>query len=615
MNKTLLYRILEESRDLIPELLPTLWREAYDKSYDALEPPNLMECRQAFLAIQRVAAKRKFCFFIDGLDEYEGALADGVAFVRALLQNQNVKVIVSSRPIAACHDIFHRHPMLKLEDLNRPDIQTYVDKQIGSSVHMERLLQQYTIEARHLLLDLVEKSAGVFLWVVLACRTLLAGFADGDYIHELQDRIDELPKEIEDLFTHVLARIEDRHRLQAVQLLQIAYCNQMNQGDGASLVALPLAMISEHNLDASKLASFRELGVIEMLKKCEQIECRLRSRCQGLLEVVAIHGDELTCVCASPMLAYGQSHEARIDASVWFVHRTLFDYLSSPSKWMPAELQTSKHRFDPQVAAACHALYMSQLTGKKSPKTALTWAKSALRALMQAPSDMFEQVMGILTRLGRIAMSITDRGSGHGFFREYSADIRANHGSLKSSAFHLIVELGLPHFAQLHWPDYRSYFDEACATPLLLHATTRPILAGMAGYEGDQAKMVGLLLTFGCDHNETVADSSLDGIHLRSTTIWGAWLGRIKPFRYSERTKVMAETNCRIMTAFVEAGADVDLAHDKLGMSLEAWVQQALVKPAPTYTQWPCGADEGYVQLISQLLARVRHGEELRQQA
>ncbi|OCK73095.1 hypothetical protein K432DRAFT_450053 [Lepidopterella palustris CBS 459.81] len=78
-----------------------MWREARGSD----ERPTLhspAEMREAFNMIGggRVGT-RKFCIFIDGLDEYAGNYVDGVAFVRTLVANPNVKIVVSSRPVPA----------------------------------------------------------------------------------------------------------------------------------------------------------------------------------------------------------------------------------------------------------------------------------------------------------------------------------------------------------------------------------------------------------------------------------------------------------------------------------------------------------------------------------
>lgn len=63
-----------------------------------------------------------------------------------------------------------------------------------------KLAEKHPLEAQEILDDIVNKSSGVFLWVVLACRSLLSGFASHGRVSELRQSADELPAELEDMF-------------------------------------------------------------------------------------------------------------------------------------------------------------------------------------------------------------------------------------------------------------------------------------------------------------------------------------------------------------------------------------------------------------------------------
>jgi hypothetical protein len=43
--------------------------------------------------------------------------------------------------------------------------------------------------------ELVEKASGVFLWVVLACRSVVEGLIAYDSTADIKARVDELPRE------------------------------------------------------------------------------------------------------------------------------------------------------------------------------------------------------------------------------------------------------------------------------------------------------------------------------------------------------------------------------------------------------------------------------------
>ncbi|KAF2689994.1 hypothetical protein K458DRAFT_277886, partial [Lentithecium fluviatile CBS 122367] len=246
---------------------------------------SLAEMREAFNMIGggRVGT-RKFCIFIDGLDEYAGNYVDGVTFVRTLVANPNVKIVVSSRPVPACVQAFSNKPQLQLQDLTEGDITEYVNDTIGSHPHMEILSKSDPVGTNRIQRDIGEKASGVFLWVCLVCHSLLESFACYDSVSELQYLVDELPREIEDLFQHMLSRIKPRYQEEAAKLLLICYQSQLASEDNRVYTA-SLAIANEYGFDLARMREPRGLAREEGAAKCQILEGRLRSRCCGLLEI------------------------------------------------------------------------------------------------------------------------------------------------------------------------------------------------------------------------------------------------------------------------------------------------------------------------------------------
>jgi hypothetical protein len=69
-----------------------------------------------------------FCFFLDGLDEYEGKPTDIIRLVELLKSMLKVKVCVSSRPWNEFEKVSGQDESKKLymHDLTRGDIELYV---------------------------------------------------------------------------------------------------------------------------------------------------------------------------------------------------------------------------------------------------------------------------------------------------------------------------------------------------------------------------------------------------------------------------------------------------------------------------------------------------------
>ncbi|RYP04282.1 hypothetical protein DL764_004545 [Monosporascus ibericus] len=370
LSRGLLYHILEADPSLIPRLLPNMWREAHRADASDLSLPSAPEMVQAFCNLRAETTKARFCFFIDGLDEYSGHLARGIDFVRDLATGNTIKVIVSSRPVTSCFQAFSHKPNLQLQELTKDDIKVYVNDTVGSHPYMEDLQAADPTAVGSILEAIVYKASGVFLWVVLACRSLLDGFDAFDYPEELRRRVDELPPELEDLFKHMLNNIESRYRNQAARFLRVCYEKHVNaeaksRAQGSSSVTsngvytLGLALLDEHEMNLGQFPVLRELPMDERERKCRVFESRLRSRCCGLLEV---HQDR-RCFCDACDAALfsdapDKPNYGLLDSNVEFMHRTVFDFLNTPNVWDSACLQTDEPDFDPNHVLSRMSLHL-----------------------------------------------------------------------------------------------------------------------------------------------------------------------------------------------------------------------------------------------------------------
>ena len=296
LERALVYQVLNAEPSLIPELLPHMWREALD-SNKYLGVPSPAELKTVITHIgQGLNCARKFCFFIDGLDEYEGDCSRGISTIRHLAVNPNVKVIVASRPIPDCVQSFRGFRTLQLQDLTKRDITNYANDVIGSHAYIKQLAQnQSPTVLADICHNIASKASGVFLWVVLACGSLLKGFASHDTIESLNARIDELPEELEDLFRHMLRKIGPRYQAQAAKLLRVCYENKLN-GE-PDLPTIGLAIVEDARFELVH-GSPLETSPVAKRPKCEGLEARLRSHCRGLLEIQKLQLSNIwLCFC------------------------------------------------------------------------------------------------------------------------------------------------------------------------------------------------------------------------------------------------------------------------------------------------------------------------------
>ncbi|KAF2450179.1 hypothetical protein P171DRAFT_438871 [Karstenula rhodostoma CBS 690.94] len=307
LARGLLYHVLNQNRLLIPVVLPGMWREAHANNGTAqLELPSISELNEAFRRLGTQATNGAYFFFVDGLDEFAGNHREGIEFIKKLTKIPNVKLLLSSRPIDSCVAAFSSKPNLRLQDLTESDITTYIQDTIRKHPYVAEFGLLTGSALDKLVEDLQKKASGVFLWVVLACRTLVDGFEAYDNAEELQRRVDALPEELEDLFRQILGRIPSRFLHQTAKLLRVCF-ESHSLGVEDQIYAFPLAWAEENEFDVEALSKFEPCSSKEQEIKCRRLEGRLRSRCMGLLEV---HDD-----------------------TVEFMHRTVFEFLKSPDVW------------------------------------------------------------------------------------------------------------------------------------------------------------------------------------------------------------------------------------------------------------------------------------------
>ena len=252
---------------------------------------------------------QRLCFFIDGLDEYEGEHTDLADLLKVVGQASNVKICVSSRPRNVFESEFggEQDRSLILQYFTQNDIRTYVTEKLGARREF-RQLSAINRNAAHLVETILERAQGVFLWVFLVVKSLIRGLINADTIQDLERRLAAMPEDLEDYFRYMLNNNIEKiyHDASARMLLAcIAAAEPLPLGvfdllDGRYEAALDKS-IDEHLKDLKG-----EDTAMAMIK-------RINARCTDLVEV-AFDRDRTP---GSGVLYY------RVD----FLHRTVRDFL------------------------------------------------------------------------------------------------------------------------------------------------------------------------------------------------------------------------------------------------------------------------------------------------
>ncbi|KAF8855876.1 hypothetical protein BDZ45DRAFT_595017, partial [Acephala macrosclerotiorum] len=353
--RSLLYEVLHQHRELIPVILPWQWAREYftlPRESNINPRTNPWTSKRLMQALNLLAREDivpiKLFLLVDGLDEYDGDPEELANIFRGLttLSKSNIKVCLSSRPLVAFKDAFSSSPGLRLQDLTQQDIKHYVSDKLTNHARFQQLFVREPRRAPALINEIVAKAEGVFLWVKLVVQSLLRGIGNRDGIADLQKRLSLLPSDLEDLYAHMLNRIDPFYKARGSEIFQLVRVQREEKriigpfihvlNELLTILALALADsdASEWINCASSTSADRD---IELL--CMETEDRLSVRCAGLLEVQSHFTDEEQ--------KDGYKEPMAWQAKVQYLHRTARDYVESPQIWATMLGYTSGTPFHP----------------------------------------------------------------------------------------------------------------------------------------------------------------------------------------------------------------------------------------------------------------------------
>ena len=349
--QSMLSQVLKEHPALIPRILPERW-ETFDLFGHDESIWSVPELRQAFRLLAREESpEAKFFFFIDGLDELKGDHTHLVTLIKNISSSSNIKICVSSRPWVLFEDEFKNKPSLMLQDLTYPDIVHLVNSAFYKKAVFVELKKREPKYASELLVNIAKKSAGVFLWVSLVVRSLLAGLVNGDRLSDLQRRLALLPPDLEKLYEKMLDSVDHLDVEHASQIFQHVRAAE----EPPSLLCLSFA---DEEPDFATKMKVQPLREDEKSSRAEEMRRRLNSRCRGLLEVgppVSLVAEAIdpgdVSLTDHPMSVNDRLAEGTplTDLTVQYMHRTVKDFLETPQVW-DRIVRDGPRTYDPYLA-------------------------------------------------------------------------------------------------------------------------------------------------------------------------------------------------------------------------------------------------------------------------
>lgn len=281
--------------------------------------------------------KNGVCLFLDGIDEIkpENGTKDGIPefldWAIELSQRSKIKLVLASRPDPHIMETrLSRYPRMRLQDLNHQDLMAYAkgrvkipDKDISS-------------EKWNIIWLLANRAEGVFLWLILAIKSVNEGLRNDDSMETLQERIDCLPQGLDSLYKDMWARAgadnPAEYRQTAALYFKLLLASRTFEDPEITVFEVMLATtgLADSVLDAiadpSKLV--RE---DDMLQQYRRVKKKLNIYCVGLIETME---DDHGVGPAARYSWYGHVYDRIFEVAVAvatkldFVHRTARDFLT-----------------------------------------------------------------------------------------------------------------------------------------------------------------------------------------------------------------------------------------------------------------------------------------------
>ena len=327
--KSLLHSILDKRRDLIPVAFRDRFQAALEgRKHD---DPSLPEAKRALMDLIRQHPDTNFFFSLDGLDEFDPEASmthvqSLLDFTHFLEKCQNVKVLVSSRPLPEFERGYDGRPFLKVQDLTRGDIRRYARERLEAHPRMKILEKKDPERTGALLESIVDSSVGVFLWVRVVTESLLEALTNNDSIDDLQKILQGLPSDLHALYSTILGRVKPSYKPKAARLLCIVHHAQTH-GEVLSLLDLWFA----DNADDTMVHN-TPIGSItdeDFLDKVNELETRLKSQCLGLIETEPdTLGPSSIPKLFSPLIRHPPVGDKVVYAR--FLHRSVYEFLNRP---------------------------------------------------------------------------------------------------------------------------------------------------------------------------------------------------------------------------------------------------------------------------------------------
>lgn len=315
--RTILFKILQQCPEMAATLFPQEFN-AHHTNDNFLGPFRIVELRAAMEILTNTTEfpSNRFCFFFDGMDEYEGDSLEHLQLARMFkswASSSDIKIICSARPHEELMKAFaDARVLVRLHELTKGDIHKFLISQLHRELiesGSEDKLEEYT----SLVDDMVQMSDGVFLWAYLVMRSILSGIVHEDTTQTLRERMRSAPRELNDLFRKILSSVDPALQGRSRNMLLLA----INDPFFNNIPAIAYSWLPDLQDDEFPFSSpMKPLSQEEVDTRLRIVRGQLSALTKGLLEMQTTDATD----------AYSKY-------TVGFMHRTVKDFLRNEDDW------------------------------------------------------------------------------------------------------------------------------------------------------------------------------------------------------------------------------------------------------------------------------------------
>lgn len=271
MFRSLLFQLVDQ----IPHVAAHIASDPSTANLDIRH--NLLSVREMAQLMQSCISSvdTRMCIFVDGLDEYRGSYTDLVDTLVLLADGTRVKLCLASRPEPEIVHTLQKFPNLKMQNYNHDTIANYAEATFDRTRHADINAQaKWTLVSR-----IVAESRGVILWCNLVCTEVKQGLFSQDSIEELLDKIDEYPRDLDQVYLRLLSDVEHTYLGEALIIFHLieTYSNDSWLG---SIELYELRRACEIVRDCGFLPAYPKKSL-----KQETFVARLLGRFGGLIDI------------------------------------------------------------------------------------------------------------------------------------------------------------------------------------------------------------------------------------------------------------------------------------------------------------------------------------------